>query len=81
MEEFPLSDVEQRMTDDLYWARTAPEVQRHQGKLVVVRNRRVVAIGTDPATLLAQAAVHENCPEEELLIVPVPRADLQEIPH
>jgi hypothetical protein len=81
MKESELSDIEQRMTDDLEWAESALDVQQHVGQLVVVYHKRVVGVGTDQNALLAKAAAQEHCPEEDLVIVLVPRADLQEIPH
>lgn len=81
MNEYTLNEIEQRLADDLDWAETAPEVQEQEGKLVVVRNKRVVAIGSDRDALLAQAAAQEQCPPEELVVVAVPRAGLWEIPH
>jgi hypothetical protein len=72
---------EQRVYNDLRWAETASEVQQHVGKLVVVYQKRVIAVGTDEQALLRQAAAQEGCPELELVVVPVPSPDLHEIPH
>jgi Family of unknown function (DUF5678) len=73
--------LEQRMLEDLRWARTAPEVRQHQGQLVVVRNKRVVAHGTDRPALVAHAAAMEGCPDYELIVVVVPPDGPWEIPH
>src|SRR5438067_1404908 len=43
MNEHGLNESQQNGVEDFYWAREAPEVQQHQGKLVVVHNKRVVA--------------------------------------
>ena len=64
-----------------YWARESPEVQQHQGKLVVVHNKRVVAVGTDRQVLVSQATAQENCAPEDLLVMVVPRVSLAEIPR
>jgi hypothetical protein len=79
--EHKLDEIEKQMTADLEWAERAPEVQQHEGKLVVVRNKRVITVGTDQNSLLAEAALQEQCPEDDLIVVAVPRGDLQEIPH
>ena len=67
--------------EDFYWARQAPEVQQHQGKLVVVQNKKVVAVGTDRQALVFQAAAQEQCAPEDLVVLVVPRVSLAEIPH
>src|SRR5207237_8857932 len=79
--EYTLSALEQETADDLDWAETAPEVQQHHGQLVVVRRRRILAVGTDRAALVAQAMASEPCGPEELVVIAVPRPDLSEIPH
>ena len=56
MEVLKLNEIEQRMSDDLQWALTAPEVQQHPGQLVAVSNKRVVGAGTDRMALVRQAA-------------------------
>lgn len=76
MEEYVLNETERRVSADLDWADSAPEVQEHQGKLVIIRNRRVIAVGTDQDALLAEATAREQCSEEELAIALVPRAEL-----
>jgi hypothetical protein len=81
MELYKLNDVEQRMSDDLQWALTAPEVQQHHGKLVAVYNQRVVGVGTDRMTLVRQAAQQEQCHWEDIAVVVVPSRDVWEIPH
>ena len=76
----PMTPIERQQHEDLQWAVTAPEVQQHEGKLVVVHKKRVVAIGTDQRSLLAQAAAQEQCPPGELVVELVLRADLLDIP-
>lgn len=78
---YRLSALEQQVSDEVDWAQTAPEVQQHEGHLVVVHRKRVVAVGTDRNALVAQAAALERCPKDELAVVVVPRADLWDIPH
>jgi hypothetical protein len=81
MKERKTTDTEQRVYNDLRWAETASEVQQHVGKLVVVYNKRVIAVGNDEEAILRQAAAQEGCPEQDLVVVPVPTSDLNEIPH
>jgi hypothetical protein len=81
MRQRQLSPQERQMFEDLLWAGKAPEVQQHIGKLVVIHQKRVLAVGTDQDALLHQAATEENCPEDELVVVAVPSPDIQEIPH
>jgi hypothetical protein len=76
-----LSEREQHGIEDFYWAREAPEVQQHQGKLVVVHDKRVVAVGTDRQVLVTEGAAREKCEPEDLVVIVVPRASLAEIPH
>ena len=76
MSEYKLNTLEQQVSDDVDWAETAPEVQKHQGQLVVVHKRRVIAVGTDRSALLAEAAAREHCHRDELAVVVVPRAEL-----
>ena len=45
-----MTDLQQRMLNDLDWAERAPEVQgnpEHYGKTVVVYDRRILAVGKD----------------------------------
>jgi hypothetical protein len=76
-----LSEKEQKGIEDFYWAREAPDVQQHQGKLVVVHDKRVIAVGTDRQVLVTEAASREKCGPEDLVVIVVPRAGLAEIPH
>ena len=79
-----MTEVEQRMTEDLDWAEHAPEVQDnpdHYGKFVVVYNKQILAVGKDSQALLEQAAEKAGVPWEELIVVIVPRPGLWEIPH
>ena len=77
----PMTALEKQLFDDLGWAATAPEVQRHAGKLVVVHKKKVVAVGEDQGLLLAQAAAEEKCLPEELVIEVVPGDSLDEAPR
>ena len=79
-----MTEVEQRMTDDLDWAEHAPEVQEnpeHYGKSVVVYNKQILAVGKDSPALLEQAAEKAGVPRQELVVLIVPRPGLWEIPH
>jgi hypothetical protein len=78
---YRLNALEQQISDDVDWAQTAPEVQQHEGQLVVVHRKRVLAVGTDRDALVARAAAQERCPKDELAVVVVLRADLWDIPH
>jgi hypothetical protein len=77
----PMSAAELRQWDDLTWAMSAPEAQQHRGKVVVVHNKKVIAVGTDRRALEGKAAKLEGCPWWELAVVVVPAADLSEIPR
>lgn len=79
-----LTEVEQRMIDDFEWAENSPEVQQnpeHFGKLVVVYNKQVWAVGRDRQAIVAQAAQRAGVPAEQLVVVLVPNPDMWEIPH
>ncbi len=71
MQEYQLNPLEQQVSEDIDWAGTAPEVQKHLGQLVVIHKKRVIAVGVDRAFLLAQAAAEERCPPDELAVVVV----------
>jgi hypothetical protein len=77
----PLTASERNQLEDLDWAATAPEVQQHSGKIVVIHNKRVIAVGTDRRSLLASAAAQEQCPWWELAVEIVPPEEPWEIPH
>ena len=81
MKERKATPAEQQMFEDLRWAEKAPEVRQHIGKLVVVYRKRVIVVGIDRPQLLRQASAQERCAEEDLVVVPVLRSDLHEIPH
>jgi hypothetical protein len=66
--------------DDLQWASTAPEVQQHAGKFVVIHKKRIVAVGTDYHSVLEEASTAEGCPWWELAVDVVPPAEPDEIP-
>jgi hypothetical protein len=72
MEVLKLNEIERRMSDDLHWALTAPEVQRHSGKMVAVYKKRVVGVGTDRMDLVRQGAEHERCHWGDIAVVVVP---------
>ncbi|MBI1913783.1 MAG: hypothetical protein HYS12_03375 [Planctomycetes bacterium] len=79
-----MSELEQRMADDFAWAEHAPEVQQnpeHFGKLVVVHNKRVLAVGRDRQAVVEQAAKEAGVPGQQLVVVLVPRPGPWEIPH
>jgi hypothetical protein len=76
-----LSVGESQQAEDLRWAATAPEVQQHAGKVVVIHKKRVVAAGTDRRSLLAEAAAMEQCPWWELAVEVVPPGEHWEIPR
>jgi hypothetical protein len=79
-----MTEVEQRMIDDFEWAEASPEVQQnpeHFGKLVVVYNKRVLAVGRDRQAIVAQAAQRAGVPGEHLVVVLVPSPEMWEIPH
>jgi hypothetical protein len=79
-----MSELEQRMTDDLDWAEKAPEVRQNPdnyGKFVVVYNRRIIAVGTDSQALAKQAAEQVGVPWQHLVVLIVHRPGLWEIPH
>jgi Family of unknown function (DUF5678) len=71
----PMTSVEKQMYDDLTWAATAPEVQQHPGKFVVIHKKRVIAVGTDRRALVEQAAAQEQCPWWECVVELVPPLD------
>jgi Family of unknown function (DUF5678) len=68
----PVISFEERLFDDLHWAAQVPEMLQHPGKLVAVRNNRVVAVGLDEAALRKEAAAREGCPEGEFAVVMAP---------
>jgi hypothetical protein len=79
-----MTELEQRMTDDLDWAEHAPEVQQnpeHYGKFVVVYNKRILAVGSDSQALVEQAAQELGVPRQHLVVLIVHRPGLWEIPH
>jgi hypothetical protein len=79
-----LSELEQRMTEDSNWAQHAPEVMENPeyfGKLVVVHNKRILAVGTDRRALVEQAAKEVGVPWQHLVAVLVPDPGIWEIPH
>ena len=76
----PMSASEIQQHEDAQWAATAPEVLQHVGKFVAVRNRRVIAVGTEHRSVVEQAAAQERCPWWELAVELVPRADFWETP-
>ena len=76
----PMTPLEKRMVEDLHWAAESPEVQQHHGKLVVIRNKRIIAVGNDQKALLEQAAAQEGCPSWEFVVEVVPPDGPWEIP-
>jgi len=79
-----MTELEQRMTGDLDWAESAPEVQQnpdHHGKVVVVYNKHIVAVGRDRQPLVEEAAKKVGVPWQHLVVLIVHRPGLWEIPH
>ena len=79
-----MTDLEQRMTDDLHWAERSPEVQtnpEHYGKFVVVYNKQILAVGGDRKALVERAAAQAGVPWQHLVTLIVHRPGLWEIPH
>ncbi len=79
-----MTELEQRMTDDLNWAEHAIELQgnpEHYGKFVVVFNKRVLAVGDDRTTLVERAAERAGVPRRHRVTLIVPRPGVWEIPH
>jgi hypothetical protein len=79
-----MSELEQRMTADHEWASRAPEVMEnpeHYGKLVVVYNKRILAVGRDRQALVEQAAQQVEVPWQHLVVVLVPRPGLWKVPR
>ncbi len=72
----PLLPEEMQQLEDLRWAADAPEVQQHVGKLVAVRRKRILGIGTDSESLVEQAAAQEGCPWWEVAVIEVPSLEL-----
>jgi hypothetical protein len=84
MELRKMTDLEQRMNEDFAWAEHASEVQENPeyfGNLVVVCNKRVLAVGRHRQAIVAQAAQRAGVPEAQLVVVLVPRPELWEISH
>jgi hypothetical protein len=74
-----MTEVEQRLTDDLDWAEHAPEVQEnseHYGKFVVVYDKRILAVGRDRQVSVDQAAEQAGVPRQHLAVLIVPRPGL-----
>ena len=79
-----MTELEQQMTEDFDWAQHAPEVQgnpEHFGKLVVVHNKRVLAVGRDRQALAQQAAKEVGVPWQHLVVILVTSPEMWEIPH
>jgi hypothetical protein len=71
----PITEIEQQKLADLDWAASSPEVQEHSGRFVVIHKKRVVAVGDDRASLVAEAAKQEQCPWWHLVVEVVPNWD------
>jgi hypothetical protein len=79
-----MTELEQRMTDDLNWAEQATEVQEnpdHHGKFVVIYNKRVLGVGEDRKALVERTAERAGVPRQHLVTLIVPRPGAWEIPH
>jgi hypothetical protein len=81
MQPLELNELEKRMSDDLQWALTAPEVQQHHGKLVGVYKKRVVGVGTDRMAMVRKAAQQEQCHWGDIAVVVVPGQEVWEDSH
>ncbi len=81
MQERMMTELDQRLLEDLNWAMAAPEVQQHYGQLVVVRDKRVLGVGRDHNALLASASAQEHCSEDEFVVVVVAPNEVWDIPH
>jgi len=83
VQQHQITRAEQRMADDFEWSRKAADVQEnpeHYGKLVVVCNRRVRAVGRDRQALVERAARDAGVPAEQLVVILVPRPGIWETP-
>lgn len=81
-----MTEVEQRMMDDLDWASEAPEVQQnpdYHGKFVVVQDRQILGFGRDRMALAKEIEEKAGIPalQQVVVIVHRPGSFLQEIPH
>ncbi len=81
MEPLQLNELERQSADDLRWALRAPEVEQHAGKLVAVHKKRVVGVGMDRDSLLAEASANARCPWQDIVVVVVSAAVLTELPR
>jgi hypothetical protein len=72
----PMTPRERRLSEDLHWAAQAAEVQQHVGKVVVVYNKRVVAVGDTRDQAFDQACAQEGLPWTEFAVEIVPRLGL-----
>jgi hypothetical protein len=72
MEVRELNEIDQRMSDDLQWDLTVPDVQRHSGKMVAVYEKRVVGVSNDRMAMVKKAAEHEKCHWGDIAVVVVP---------
>jgi hypothetical protein len=79
-----MTELEQKKTEDFKWALHSAEVQENPeyfGKLLVVHNKRVLAVGRDRQALVEQAAKEAGVPWQHLVVLVVPNPDMWEIPH
>jgi hypothetical protein len=68
-----LTEAEQKTNEDVYWAQHDAEVEKcYGGQWVVPLERRIVAHGSDPETVLREAALVTQRPAEELAVCAVP---------
>jgi hypothetical protein len=68
----PLTPLEWRRHEDLEWAAHSAEVANHPGKLVVIREKRIIGVGDDHQALVNQAVAQEQCPWWEFVVYQVP---------
>ncbi len=68
----PLSPLERRRHEDLQWAAHSAEAAQYPGKLLVIREKRIIAVGADQQALLDQAVAQEQFPWWEFVVYLVP---------
>ena len=61
LQQIPLTPQQIRRLEDADWARCAPEVQNHVDKFVAIRDKRVIAVGTEEVALRRLVAELEHC--------------------
>jgi hypothetical protein len=68
----PLTAQEKAHHDEYLWARQSATIRRqYAGKVIAVRDRKVVAVGKTAAALQAKLQRGKKFAREELVIVPI----------